>query len=297
MYQKIATEIKQLPLNLELTQDLCDITRYSGILVLDGKYVKVRGFKRAIPYLYGIDYLTHDIPHGILTPAEDLISFRRILFDLKKINYPLQLLITDDRPGISEAIKQAYPWAKLQLCHVHYLENLRRVLKVRTDQEHHPFFNALRLYVFVKPRSMDEVTLGLNYVRINYAKNHSLRVAILIAIKQRLDHLFNYLSVPKSPNNTNLIELYNSHLNARVKPIKGFKTFQNAESWLNAYVLRRRTKPITDSKGIFKHLNTHASLELSIKKQAHWPGILTNLGIPEIKYFKPPNTVKKAHKR
>jgi transposase-like protein len=108
---------------------------------------------------------------------------------------------------------------------------------------------------------------------------------IVTAIKARQDDLFSYLRIKDCPNNTNLIELYNSHLNGRLKTIKGFQDFASARRWLNAYLIRRRTKTLTDCQEKFKHLNKHCSLEFTIKKQAQWPGILTKLGINEINYF------------
>ena len=97
--------------------------------------------------------------------------------------------------------------------------------------------------------------------------------------------MFAYQEIPNCPNTTNIIESYNSHLQGRLKTIKGFQGFDSARRWLNAYLVRRRTKTLTDCKGKFKHLNKHASLELSIKKQAQWPDSLTNLGIKRTQYW------------
>ena len=79
--------------------------------------------------------------------------------------------------------------------------------------------------------------------------------------------------IPNCPNDTNLIELFNSHLNARLKSIKGFKSFESANRWLNAYLIRRRTRPFTSCEGKFAKLNHKCSLEMTIKKQAKWPDI------------------------
>lgn len=283
----MAKELSHLPDNTQLTTDLCDMRRYSGVLILDGKYIKVKGSK-AIPFLWGLDYLTHDPLIGKLVRAEDTPAFRQIFFTLKDMGYPLKVVVADDRAGISEALKEAYPWAKLQLCHVHYLENVRRALTVRTNEYHQHFFNSLRLHVFLEPKTIDEVLQGLKHVKDNRCENSQLRLNIVLEIYTRVDQLFAYLSIPNCPNNTNLIELYNSHLNARVRSIKGFSSFSHAATWLNAYIIRRRTKPLTDCEGRFKPLNGHASLELSIKKQPSWPSVLTDLGIKPVKYFLPP---------
>ena len=109
---------------------------------------------------------------------------------------------------------------------------------------------------------------------------------IIQEVERRKTELFAFRQVPDCPKSTNMIEAYNSHLQGRLKTIKGFQSFDSAKLWLNAYAIRRRTKALTDCKGKFKVLNKHASLELTIKKQARWPEILKKLGIQKIKYLK-----------
>ena len=108
---------------------------------------------------------------------------------------------------------------------------------------------------------------------------------IVTTIKARQEDLFNYFHFKACPRTTNIIESYNSHFQARLKSIRSFQGFESARRWLNAYIIRRRTKKFTDCKGKFKPLNNHAALELTIKKQAEWPEVLKELGINEIKYF------------
>ena len=156
---------------------------------------------------------------------------------------------------------------------------------MRTEERYQHFFNSLRLHVFLEGTDEQKISQGLNYVFHEHAMEKRLLQNIVMTIKAREEDLFNYLRVKDCPNNTNLIELYNSHLNGRLKTIKGFQDIKSARSWLNAYLIRRRTKPFTDCEGKFKHLNNHASLELTIKKQAPWPDTLKNLGINEIKFF------------
>ena len=129
---------------------------------------------------------------------------------------------------------------------------------------------------------------ALNFVNPDCPKTRilSLLENIVRVINERKDDLFAYLHIPNCPNSTNLIELYNSHLQGRLKTIKGFESFASARTWLNAYLIRRRTKPFTDCDEKFKHLNKHACLELTIKKQARWPDSLTKLGVKKVKYFK-----------
>lgn len=271
-YHRVMAELKQLPDNTELTRTLCEYK--SGILIIDGKYVKVRGYKEKIPFIYGIDYETHDILFGILTAAEDEAAFLKCFHILQEIHYPLQIVVADDRSALPLALKQLYLGIPLQLCQNHYLENIRQALHVRTDPTHQHFFNSLKLHVFDEYKDDAGLNAALHHVLTERGENIFIRQSIVMAIHHRRKELFAYRSVPNCPSNTNLIELFNSHFNARLKSIKGFKTKEHAELWLNGLLIRRRTKHFTDCGPKFKHLNGKSSLAMSIKKSADWPNIL-----------------------
>lgn len=281
-FRRVEKELSQLPKNEALTRTLCDPRRFSGILVMDGKYVAVKGFARKIPFVFGIDYLTHDIPFGALYPAEDEMNFSRFFAQLKRLGYDLKIVVADDRKGIEQALTKVFPQARLQLCHNHYLENIRVALRVRSEERYRDFFFSLKEAVFENRNDPQAAVRRLSEA----SPSHNRAVKnILGSIRYREEVLFSYLLLPECPNNTNLIELYNSHLNGRLKTIKGFQSFASAERWLNAWLIRRRTKAFTDCEGKFKHLNGHPSLALSMKKQARWPDILAELGIPRVRSF------------
>jgi hypothetical protein len=283
VFLKVQTEINQLPQNWQLTKDLCDPKRFCGRLVIDGKYVRVQGFEKKIPFIYAIDYLTHDIVHGDLFPAEDEAAFSQFFQKLYDLGYELEVVIADDRGGLKQALLKVFPYAKLQLCQNHYVENIRSDLNIRTSDKYHHFFNSLIKHIFEAPE--DKITEGLVHVFRNRARSSRMLQNIVTTIKARQADLFSYLKFKDCPNTTNIIESYNSHFQGRLKSIRSFQSFETARRWLNAYIIRRRTKKFTDCKGKFKKLNKHAALELTIKKQARWPGILRNLGINEVKYF------------
>lgn len=271
-YLRVFAELALLPDNTTLTKDYC--TYSSGILIIDGKYIKVRGFKTRIPFIYAMDYETHDILFGVLAPAEDTRAFLKCFRTLKDLGYPLQIVVADDRAGLPKALKRVFPDVPLQLCLNHYIENIRKLLHIRTDPTHHHFFNSLKKHVFDDYQNDETLDDALHHVLTQRCGNDTLRQDILMEIHRRRKQLFVYPTIFNCPNNTNLIELFNSHFNARLKSLKGFKTFKHATLWLNGLLIRRRTKPFTDCSPKFKHLNGRCSLELSIKKQAQWPVLL-----------------------
>jgi len=271
-YLQVIDELKQLPNNFEITKQYCEYQ--SGVLIIDGKYIKVKGYKQKIPFIYGIDYLTHDILFGILSSAEDKETFLVFFRTLKNLNYPLQIVVADDRSALPLALKQVFSDIPVQLCQNHYLENIRRVLGLRTDLTHQYFFNSLKKYVFDNYENEEKLNIALHHILSERCENNLIRRSIVMDISRRREELFTYKTVSQCPNNTNLIELFNSHFNARLKSLKGFKTKSHADLWLNGLLIRRRTKTFTDCSLKFKDLNGKCSLQMSIKKQAHWPDIL-----------------------
>ncbi len=271
-YKRVFAELSLLPKSIELTRRYC--AYQSGILIIDGKYVKVRGFQYKIPFIYGIDYLTHDILFGILSPAEDEQTFVSFFQALKTVSYPLDIVVADDRSALPLALKKVYPEVSRQLCLNHYLENIRQALHVRTDLTHRHFFKVLKKQVFDEYENNDTLHALLQHIFTTQCKNDTLRQTIVLEISRRRKELFAFKTIPQCPNNTNLIELFNSHFNARFKAFKGFKTRSHAELILNGLIIRRRTKEFTDCSPKFRHLNGKSSLQMSIKKQALWPDIL-----------------------
>lgn len=271
-YEHVKAEMMNLPDNTWITNKYG--SRYSGILIVDGKFVKVKGFKKKIPFIYAIDYLTHDILVGILVKSECFEAYLKLFRLLKTTNYPLRVVGCDDvLISLKPALNYYYPKAKVQLCQNHYLENMRQKLKVRTSRDHVKFFNNLKLHVFDEYKNVKQLKAVLHHFIISSAKRNILRQEIVMDIWHRRQELFVYQQIPHCPKNTNLIELFNSHLNARLKSIKGFKSLPSAEMFLNAWMIRRRTKSFTDCKTKFKYLNGKCSLQMTIKKQAGWPNI------------------------
>lgn len=261
-----------LPDNTYISAKHCN--RWDGVLNLDGKYVKVKGLKKKIPFLYGIDFHTHDIPAGTLVHSENYHAFLVYLRTLKAINYPLRVVVCDDTAALKPALDMVFPKAKIQLCHTHYLENIRRQLCIRTDERYKPFFYALCFAFRTKLPSERER-------RLHEAGEHIQGNPILLEIMQdiysRKEELSMYQGIKNCPRTNNMIESFNSHLQGRLKTIKGFDSFHSAERWLNAWMLRRRTKSFTDCNYPFKHLNGKCSLQKTLKKDLSLNDILKKI--------------------
>ncbi len=192
---------------------------------------------------------------------------------LKALNYPLQVAICDDSSTLKLALNRVYPKAKVQLCLNHYFENLRQYLSIRTDEKYRLFFYDLKEAFSAKhhPLKREAKLSAINY---KYGRKDETLLKVMADIERRKDELFAYKNVQHCPSTNNIIESYNSHLQGRLKTIKGFQSFRSAERWLNAWMVRRRTKTFTDCNTPFKHLNGKCSLFQTLKKDQKWPSIL-----------------------
>ncbi len=267
VYRTVVEELNQLPTNSWISAEYCQ--RWSQRLVVDGKYIKVKGYDKKIPFIYGIDYLTHDIPVGLLAPSENEHAFMKFFNLLKQVKYNAEFVTADDVPALKPALKRVFPNSRLQLCHTHYLESIRQLLDVRKDWRYRGFFNELR-QAFREPNRYKRDAM-LRGVHRKYTYNDMKAELVIVDVMSRYDTLFAYSSpypMQHCPNTTNIIESSNSHLEARLKSIKGFQSFQSAERWLNAWMLRRRTKAFTDCGPPFKHLNGKTSISQTLKNAA-----------------------------
>lgn len=268
-FKRVLHEMDALPDNTHLTLTSCN--RWSGILNLDGKYVAVKGYDKKIPFLYGIDFLKHDIPVGILAPSENGEAFLKYFRLLKTVGYPLKVVICDDVSALKPALLHYFPKARVQLCHTHYLENIRQTLQVRTQDTYRHFFHSVVKHVFEEPHNEQERNLGFQHVWDTHVKDDLLLQTILLNVETRREELFCYQTIPRCPKTNNIIESFNSHMQGRLKTIKGFQTFHSAERWCNAWMLRRRTKPFTDCEAPFTHLNGKTSISQTTKKSTSVP--------------------------
>lgn len=259
-YRYVMAELERLPHCADISRWYC--SKYSQILLVDGKYLKVKGYSHKIPVIYGIDYLTHDIPTYRLAVSENTIAIIKYFESLRLLNYPLQVLVSDDNLNIPEAGKEIYPGLKWQLCQNHYKENIRNTLMVRTDPRYKPFMYEIEGLFRVK-RSEDDFNRVAKNI-LNKYKGNSLCVSILLDIERRKSALMGYVGYRNTPRTNNLIECFNSHLQGRLRTIKGFESFRHADLWLNGYFIRRRLRVFTDCEGKFRELNGGSSISKTL---------------------------------
>lgn len=261
VYRKYSSKVKNNIECIDITRNYC--SKFCGILLVDGKYLKVKGYKRKIPAIYGVDYLTHDIVHFVLGTSENYHILKKFFTSLRLANYPLKVVVSDDNRNIPESCLSIYPNAINQLCQNHYKHNLRISLNLANDTTYVPFMKNIET-LFCRKMGIEEFKLRASKIYCAYSHDE-LAKSTMLDIAKRSGELTAYTKMANVPRTTNLIESLNSHLQGRLKTIKGFESFKSANTWLNQYFIQRRLKPFTDCTKQFRSLNGKSSLQQTLK--------------------------------
>jgi len=256
-WQQTQETIKLLPHCFDVTRQYCG--RYPGILLVDGKYLRVAPYERKIPVVYGVDYLTHDIPGYRLCPSESYASLKHFFASLKLAGYPLIALICDDNRNIYQACLAVYPKAIIQLCTKHFVSGMYTTLDVQNNPQYGKLISGIA-EIFHYRRNLQDVERLARKLYQVWAADERAHLALL-ELARKLPYLTGYINYPNVPLTTNLIEGLNSHLEARLTGIRKFQSFRTADSWLNAYFIKRRLTPFTDCAKKFRRLNGTTSIE------------------------------------
>lgn len=187
------------------------------------------------------------------------------------MHYPLKVLICDEHPSIVLAAKAVYPRVEIQICLNHYVEGIRRRLGVRSTNKHDRFMIDIHgLFFDTLTRPKFKYRAFRMYRR--YSEVEAYR-QILLDINYKINLLTTHY-VYKCPKTTNLIEALNSHLEARVKSMRGFESFLTAELWLNAYVMNRRLTRFSECTKIYSYLNGFSPIQMTADSKTRGISIL-----------------------
>lgn len=259
----ISSTLKKVPNSNHISELVCK--HFCGVLLVDGKYVHVKGFEKKIAFLWCLDYQSHDVVINKLASSENYQAYLDFFRQLKSVNYPLNTIICDENESLMMAASYHYPKVKIQLCLNHIKEGIRRDLQSRTNAEHEHFVKQIE-YLFRQRDIYQYSKYASKLVKEHGTDNRYSNILKGLARKHEL--LIRHLVDRDVPATNNLIESFNSHLEARVRSIKGFESYTSAELWLNAYVMNRRLTKFTDCEGKFKYLNGKCSLSFTAKDDA-----------------------------
>lgn len=261
------TELKKLPNNNQFTFNYC--SRFSHTFVFDGKYFNIANQDYDWVLLWGIDYFRHDIPVILVAPSEGYQAWSKFFFYFRIIQRYPDLVVCDDNSNLKIAARKHFPAVRIQTCFNHFKENIRRDLKVRSDDTYKPFMKRIE-QVLTEKLSDDAMNRKLFSLFRDF-RTDPVALSVITNIERHRRELTGYRGVPGSPVTTNIIEGMNSHLEARLQAIRSFQTISYAKLWINGYVLKRRFTIYTDCRGKFRSINGESGVQLTKKPEVDLP--------------------------
>jgi hypothetical protein len=260
-------ELKKLPDNNQFTFNFCN--RFSQILVCDGKYFNIASERYDWVLLWGFDYFRHDIPVILVAPSESYASWAKFFTFFRIINNYPRLVVCDDNLNEKLAAREKLPGVKIQACYNHFKENIRRDLKVRSDDKYKPFMRRVEDILSGKRTDADRNKRLFALYR-DYRED-PVCVSVLANIDKYKGELLAYRGIPRAPVTSNIIEGMNSHIEARLHSLRSFQSVAHAKLWFNGFILKRRFTKYTDCKGKFKLLNGKTGVEMTKKLEIVLP--------------------------
>ena len=252
----VTAEMRKLPDNNLLTQRCC--TRFSEVLIPDGKYLPIKGYSRDAVMLWGVDYAKHDFPLFFLAPSENYQSWGMYFRSLRNLKFHYKIVVCDDNKSLKQSCVRTFSKIHIQACYIHILRQVRLELHITKEPTYREFYRELRYALSVKVHHNVEyrTRLLLKLWKDALKKSEQEEMRIMSWLDGHFgEELFNYQYLPATPLTSNLIETFNGHLEDRLASIKGFESYHHAQLWLNAYVLKRRFTKFTDCGHKFRRLN------------------------------------------
>lgn len=254
--------------------------RWSGVLTVDGKTIKaydrltkqlkgkwsdesLRAMSRKV-WICGIDYGTGDLPHYELAEEETKIDLVMYFQTLKKIGYPLRVLVCDGNEDIPAAARFVFgKQIIVQLCTRHFVENLKR--QAEGDSEHsstqHVIFLIQRI---IEADGLEQAGIFLESLKqLQHLK--PVERQLIAMFKRHAEKLTAHVLHPEMniPHTSNDIENLFKQLNLRLKSIGRFHHWRYAANYLKAWALLRRCTPFTDCRNGRKWRNGQAPIEIA----------------------------------
>lgn len=238
---------------------------WNGVLSVDGKYINVFEQCKRETFNYcwicGIDFPTKDLPHYLLHDEEGKIDMVIYFKELKRLGYPLKVLISDDNHDILAAAKFVYgDTFTFQLCTFHYMRKLERLAYPMKND-----FLVEMIRKTIHSRSGDDFYRRLCFL---FTHHHCFKKryqkTLFKDFQDHVKYLSAYIYYQECIPRTNIeIENLFRQVSLRMKTIGRFYHYTYARDYLNTWALMRRFTPFTDCRKSNTYRNGKAPLELA----------------------------------
>lgn len=285
------------PVEIAEKLNLKRFNKWSGILLLDGKYIS-----RECLLLLAVDYLTLDVIAWIVVEAETEKNYISLIDLVEKCGYKIKALISDGHPGITALTIPKKPrvirkWTRTyprpgilpaippkarleniphQWCCIHAECDIKQMVaktKKRTNENYDGLLTLTHSILFAKTlisatrykqQLMKKVSSG--------SDNLYLRVAAFLLFHWENLMLHHQIRVNgrKIPRDSNCIENVIAYINVRLKTLRKLRTKKSAIPITNLIVVNYRTKPFRNPKNKLKRGKSPLDLATNLNKHFYW---------------------------
>ena len=229
-----------------LLKDIKNPTHWSGIILLDGKEVKIKGKRKTI--LIASDAINHKPVHYAKCDRENSEYSREFLKAVKMI-YPREIIgvVSDFGKGkcFIGIVEDVFPLVPHQVCLVHFLRYIWMFLP-RTRKSKYFWRNKVLKWVIKKVVTAPNKEGSLfwlkkfqSWIPFFIASYHKKFIRSLIRNYQWLTRHYDYGYLVK---NTNALENTNRQLERKIKNMDGFKSDENLDAFLRIWFADFRMK-------------------------------------------------------
>lgn len=243
-YRRVGTTSRKSHVTVlkTLHADLADVVfanakEPSGILLLDGKALSIRGKKYC-------EHLVWDMRAGLLERRlclgkESPKVFDELLQTILQRGIVFTAATIDGLPGLTQVLEVYGIY--VHRCHIHLLRDLKTGLQLKRFSHHSGNRQKRILYRYCQlSLSASPATFSLRWkhlerlIATNVFALNPIHHNVLVRFKKACRYAFMHFIDARIPTTTNRLESYISFFNARLKTMRGFKKPENAERILIA---------------------------------------------------------------
>jgi hypothetical protein len=280
------------PIEIAHTLGFTVANRWSGTLLLDGKYLN-----KKMVLLVACDYLTLDIVAHLVVEAETEENYIKLVNLIEKCGYRIQAVVSDGNPAILALTQPKKPrWRKgtrryprpgippapqpaarlegipHQWCTVHAERDLARKLTKLPERQRLHLRKLIQSVLFARTLAGAERQIKkLSEAARKFPKLHK-ETTLWIDEKWEMLTLHHTLRIKgrKIPRSTNAIENTISYLTARLKTLRRLRNTSSARAITNLIVVNYRTKPLVNTKNKLKRNKSPLILVAGKKRKFDW---------------------------
>jgi len=282
------------PIEISVALRLRTHNRWSGILILDAKYLNKRSL-----LLLAIDYQILDIVAWLVVEAESEESYCKLVDLVEDTGYVIRAVVSDGEPAIIALTQpkkprwlfkgtRRYPRPGIppakhriprllgiphQWCVIHAERELNQFTAKLPKEDRKSIDILVHRILFANTIRQAEKWKDILIAKtFNHPVIHKQITAMILARwKLLMAHHTVRVNGRKIPRDTNAIENVISYVNTRLKTMRRLRNSKSAVAITNLIVVNFRTKPLINTKNKLKR--GKSPLELATGKKHHFDWI------------------------